>query len=177
MGGVSERDRIITPYRADAWDRALAALGLTSKHPNLTHNMRYGFEIGDMAPVLETFTPPNHPPATEHMDFITDYISEQVRLGRMTGPYSKDRVEEILGAPFISSPLSVIPKAGGKLRLIQDCSHEDEYGMSVNARIDADLFPTEWGTAAKMAEFVSLISFAQKHSGTVFARDRSGGMR
>ncbi|TFK83907.1 hypothetical protein K466DRAFT_463882, partial [Polyporus arcularius HHB13444] len=50
---------------------------------------------------------PNYPAASEHMDFILEYISEQVRLGRMTGPYSKQQVERILGSHFVSSPLTV----------------------------------------------------------------------
>ena len=71
------------------------------------------------------------------------------------GPYSAADVEQILGGPFVSSPLSVVPKAGGKLRLGQDCSHEDGNGVSVNSMIDADMFPTTWGTAAQVAEKVS----------------------
>ena len=77
----------------------------------------------------------------------------------MTGPYSATEVERILQGPFISSPLSVVPKAGGKLRLVQDCSHADADGLSVNGRIDAEMFPTTWGTAARVAELVSSLPF------------------
>lgn len=152
---MSERDRIITPYDADAWDDCLATFGLVGPRPDLTHWMRFGFPLGNLAPILATSTPPNYPAAVQHMAFIREYVDEQVALGRMTGPYSRARVEAILGSPFISSPLSVVPKAQGKLRMVQNCSFGDEYGLSVNGRIDADLYPTRWGTAARVAELVS----------------------
>ena len=118
--------------------------------------MRFGFPLGDLAPILATRAHPNYPAANQHMDFIREYVDEQVALGRMTGPYSRARAEAILGSPFISSPLSVVPKAEGKLRMVQNCSFGDEYGLSVNGRIDADLYPTRWGTAARVAELVSV---------------------
>ena len=117
--------------------------------------MESGFHIGDLAPIRNTVVHQNYPAAAEHADFIQAYVAEQVALGRMSGPYSRADVERILGSPFISSPLSVVPKANGKLRLVQDCSKEDPDGLSVNGRIDADLFPTRWGSAAEVADLVS----------------------
>ena len=108
-----------------------------------------------MTPITHTTILDNYPPARENINFIKEYVAEQVELDRMTGPYSARAVERILGGPFVSSPLSVVPKAGGKLRLVQDCSREDADGLSVNGRIDANDFPTTWGTAAKVAELVS----------------------
>lgn len=75
------------------------------------------------------------------------------------------QVEETLGSHFISSPLSVVPKSGGKLRLIQDCSREDGDGLSVNGRIEADLFPTRWGSASAMGEMVSTLPFSSSSVG------------
>ncbi|GBE79380.1 hypothetical protein SCP_0205780 [Sparassis crispa] len=90
------------------------------------------------------------------MSFIKAYVSEQVSLGRMTGPYMKDQVETILGSHFVSSPLAVVPKAGSKkFRLVQNCSYKDEFGVSVNSQIDSDDFPTKWGTAAQVAEIIA----------------------
>lgn len=91
------------------------------------------------------------------MDFIKEYVSEQVALGRMTGPYSKAQVEHILGSPFVSSPLIVIPKEGSdKFRLIQNFSYKGDQEASINDEIDSDDFPTTWGTAAQVAELVSV---------------------
>ncbi|GBE80622.1 hypothetical protein SCP_0303370 [Sparassis crispa] len=155
LSGVSERERIITPYDADAFESVLHALGLFQCYPFLPRKLRYGFPIGDFAPLLRTFAPPNHSSSAEHIDFIHQYISEQVSLGRMTGPYSQAQVEHILGSYFVSSPLAVVPKAGSKkFRLVQNCSYQDEFGVSVNSQINSDDFPTKWGTAAKVAEII-----------------------
>lgn len=137
----------------------MSALGLAEKHAGLPEAMEIGFHIGDLAPITTTIIHPNYPAANEHMAFIEEYVNEQVALGRMTGPYPRAEVERILGSPFISSPLSVVPKANGKLRLVQDCSKEDEDGLSVNGRINTDLFPTKWGSAAEVAELVSPFFF------------------
>ncbi|GBE80149.1 hypothetical protein SCP_0213520 [Sparassis crispa] len=155
LSGASERERIITPYDADAFESILRTLGLLQRYPFLPRKLRYGFPIGDFAPLLRTFAPSNHSSGSEHIDFIRQYISEQVSLGRMTGPYSQAQVEHILGTFFVSSPLAVVPKAGSKkFRLVQNCSYQDEFGVSVNSQINSDDFPTKWGTAAEVAEII-----------------------
>lgn len=58
-----------------------------------------------------------------------------------------------------------VEKAGepGKFRIVRDLSYENEDGFAVNKFLDADDFPTEWGTAAQVAEIVSpaLVLFAR----------------
>ncbi|GBE88972.1 hypothetical protein SCP_1403800 [Sparassis crispa] len=155
LSGVSERERIITPYDADAFESVLHTLGLFQRYPFLPRKLRYSFPIGDFAPLLRTFAPLNHSSGAEHINFIRQYISEQVSLGCMTGPYSQAQVEHILGSHFVSSPLAVVPKAGSKkFRLVQNCSYQDEFGVSVNSQINSDNFPTKWGTAAEVAEII-----------------------
>lgn len=172
----SARDRVITTYRADAWEAELREWGLWEKYSALPNRLRHGFPIGDMTPLTETFTPENHKGAEEHMDFVENYVSEQVAQGHMTGPYAKEEVEALLGTPFRSSPLSVVEKAGstGKWRLIQNCSFADRHGVSVNDMIDSDEFPTEWGTATEVAEIVSPSpSFAQQRARSVGGTERA----
>lgn len=161
VSGVSERERVITTYRAEGFEEVLRELGLLEQYPLLGARLRFGFPLGDMSPLVRTFTPDNHKAGVEHLDFIQEYLDEQVALGHMTGPYSRERVEEILEGPFRTSPLAVTEKPGSKSgwRLIQNCSFEDEYGVSVNSMIDSDDFPTKWGTAAQVAEVVSLYLF------------------
>ena len=157
LAGASERDRIITPYDADAFEHSLRTLGLLDRYPDLPDRLRHGFPIGDLPPLQQTSCPSNYPSAVENMNFIKQYASEQVALGRMTGPYTRAQVEHILDSPFITSPLSVVEKAGApdKLRLVQDCSHRNAAGISVNMFFDSDDFPTKWGTAAVFADKVS----------------------
>lgn len=157
ISGASERERIITPYDATAFESTLRAHGLLGKYPDLPSRLRYGFPIGDMPRILQTSTPKNHASDPNHLTFIMDYAAEQVALGRMSGPYTRSEVESILKSPFVTSPLSVVDKAGapGKYRLVQNCSYRNELGVSVNMWIDPDDFPTEWGTAAEFAEIVA----------------------
>lgn len=151
-------DRIITPYNADAYEDYLSRFNLTAKYPDLVFNLRNGFPIGDMPPLSRTYTPPNHNSALEHPEVIQDYLSEEVSFGRMSGPFTQAQVQFELGGHFVSCPLGLVEKAGepGKYRIIRDLSYnnkEDNY--SVNSFLDADDFPTEWGTASQVAEIVS----------------------
>lgn len=113
--------------------------------------------MGDMQPLVETFTPENHKAGIEHIEFIREYVDEQVAAGHMTGPYDRQQVRNILGTHFRSSPLAVAEKPNSKSgwRLVQNCSFKDRHGVSVNDMIDSDDFPTKWGTAAQVAELVS----------------------
>lgn len=119
--------------------------------------MRHGFPIGDVPPLTRTYTPKNHKSAEEHPEIIRDYCNEEVKLGRMSGPFSKEETHRIFGGHFASSPLGLVEKSGepGKFRIVRDLSFENEDGFAVNKFLDADDFPTEWGTAAQVAEIVS----------------------
>lgn len=158
VSGASERDRIITPYRADIFESELRRFDLLHKYSSLPDKFRHGFPIGDFDFLQQTFTPKNHSSSIEHMDFVLKYVAEQVSLGRMTGPYTQLQVESILGSKFVSSPVSVVRDVGSsKLRLVQNCSYRGERGVSVNDHINSDNFPTTWGTAAVVAEIVSVL--------------------
>ncbi|KAE8197106.1 hypothetical protein CF328_g3943 [Tilletia controversa] len=65
-------------------------------------------------------------------------------MGRWKGPLSRAEVERLVG-PFQTSPLGIIPKANGDVRLVQDFSwpREGPYA-SINAFIDSDEFITAW---------------------------------
>lgn len=152
------RERIITPYRAEVFESELRRFRLLHLFPDLPDNIRTGFRIGVFPTLPYSCTPPNHKTGLAHMPFITAYIDEQVSLSRMSGPFSQLQLESILGCFFMSSPLSVVTKAGQpeKLRLVQNCSFPSFRGLSVNDFIDSDDYPTTWGTAAKVAQIVSI---------------------
>ncbi|KAG2157554.1 hypothetical protein DEU56DRAFT_699139, partial [Suillus clintonianus] len=62
----------------------------------------------------------NHQSAGDHPDFIASYIQSELAKGRYTGPFSPDRLEQIIGF-FCTGPLGVIPKPGSsKFHLVQD---------------------------------------------------------
>lgn len=159
----SGRERVVTPYRADAFEQRLRKLKLLGKHPLLPARIRGGFPMGKFSPLNKTYVPDNHAKRPEHLAFIRKYISEQVALKRMEGPYDEKTVKSILQSNFMTSPLFVIDKSGspGKFRLVQDCSHKNEDGFSVNDSIESEDYPTEWGNAASIAQIVSVVTLSR----------------
>jgi len=148
---------IMMPYNADAFENLLHKFNLTARYPDLAYNIRNGFPIGNMPILTCLYTPPNHKSALDNPSVIHDYLAEEVSLGRMSGPFSACQVESELGGFFVSCPLGLIEKAGspGKFHTIRDLSyHNKDDGYSVNDNLDADDFPTEWGTASQVAEIV-----------------------
>ena len=81
----------------------------------------------------------------------------------MSGPFTVQQAEQFFGGPFQTAPLAIVPKLGAgpdHWHMVQNLSFRDEFGISVNDLIDSDDFPTTWGTAQIMADWVSiLISF------------------
>jgi hypothetical protein len=87
--------KIVTPYDPDAFEHFLDKHNITS-YPDLTHNLRHGFPLGDMPNLTKTNIIPNHPSIFMHSKAIDEYISEEVVVDRMSGPFSADQVEAIL---------------------------------------------------------------------------------
>ena len=156
----SGRARIVTPYRADVFERRLRALNLLGKHSQLPAHIRGGFPMGKFSPIEKTYVPNNYAKRREHFAFIKEYVREEVSLRRMEGPYDEKRVKSILKSDFITSPLFVKDKAGspGKFRLVRNFSHKNEDGVSVNNAIDLDDYPTEWGNAHSVAQIVGVVA-------------------
>lgn len=153
-------DHIITPYNADAYKDFPSCFNLTEKCPDLIFNLQNGFTIGDMPSFSRTYTPPDHNSALEHPEIIQDYLSKEVSFSHMSGPYTHSQAKHKLSGHFISCPLGLVEKAGepGGYHIIQDLSYnnkEDNY--LVNSFLDANDFPTEWGTASQVAEIVSFV--------------------
>ena len=165
--GSGEKERIITPYRADRFEYYLRKHNLLDKHPKLLEHLRRGFPIGDFPPLPKTYTPPTFPSADKHEDFIRTYLAEEIALGRVSGPFSADKVRALLGGEFVTSPLHVKekPNKPGEFRLIQNFSFEHADGLVVNEFIDPNDYPTRWGTTAMVAEIVSTSSLSTFREG------------
>lgn len=98
----------------------------------------------------------NHASSQLNPSFIDSYIASEQVAGRYSRGYAPDELEQIIG-PFISSPLGLVPKPhSSKFRLIQDLSYprDDPSWASVNAGINADDFPTVWGSFDSTAELI-----------------------
>src|SRR5882762_2974821 len=90
----------------------------------------------------------NHSSSLINPSFISTYIADEQAAGCYSQAFLLSELERIIG-PFHTSPLGLIPKPhSDKLRMIQDMSypHNNPNIASVNADIDANKFPTAWGT-------------------------------
>ncbi|KAJ7722078.1 hypothetical protein DFH07DRAFT_724391, partial [Mycena maculata] len=60
--------------------------------------------MGIHSTLTETYTPPNHTSALAHPSVIDEYINKERSGHRYTGPFSRSRLEQLIG-PFRMSPL------------------------------------------------------------------------
>ena len=145
--------RIRTPLIAEEWKAALENAGILDKYPHIPQFISHGADAG-IAPIHNTFSPPNHPSIASHRTIFNEIVDIEFRKGRYWGPFSKAELECILG-PFQTSPLSLIPKPGkpGKFRLIQNLSYPRNLRgiQSINSSIETDLYPCTWGTFSTVA--------------------------
>lgn len=153
------RNRIVTPYNADAIESLLAQHNLLDQHPDLALKLRSGFPMGDFPPLHQSVIFPNYVSDPAHTAFIDDYFDEEETSGRMSGPFSREEVEAILG-PFQCSPCSVNSQDQGpdlppKLRVVRNLSKGSSVHPSTNDFIDSSKFPTRFGSAAEVAKIIS----------------------
>jgi hypothetical protein len=152
--------KIISPYSAAAFNFFLCKHNILYLYLSLTRNLVSGFPIGFMPEITKTTIIPNHPSCIPFMDDVYNYLSDEVRDGRMSGPFSAAEVESTLRSPFFSSPLlvSVQPQAPGtpdKIRMCKNLSKGTKTVDSVNYHILKASFPTRFDTASRVANIVS----------------------
>ena len=100
---------ISTPYDPNAWDSYLANANLTSKYPNLASKICHGFPIGDPDPSAKTTILPNPTLRPDDPKVICNYLDEETKLGRMTGPFMKEEMDTVVGGvTWVASPFFVV---------------------------------------------------------------------
>ncbi len=141
---------IVTPLKWEVWQGAL--LG----HPDgdfvsyivegLKNGFRIGFGYGVQACKSATR---NMLSAYQHPHVVEEYLDEELRLGRVLGPFEKGEVPHLHISRF-----GVIPKPHkpGKWRLILDLSHPE--GASVNDGIDPQLSTLSYVSVDNIAEAI-----------------------
>ena len=60
-----------------------------------------------MPQLSHTVIIPNNTSCFEHTHAVSEYISKEVVASRMSGPYTRDRVDTILSGPFFTSPFII----------------------------------------------------------------------
>lgn len=148
---------IVTPFIATEWEISLRQANLLNIFEDVPRSIRHGFDMGIHTHPSHTYTPPNHKSALNNPNAVMSHIRKEISCGRYTGPFSRSKLEQLIG-PFRSSPLGVVAKAGTKdeYRLVQDFSYprNDPTHSSVNSEIDMDLFRCDWGTFDAVATIV-----------------------
>ena len=142
----------------------LESLNLLHLYPELPFKLSHGFPIGKMDPILHSTIPRNHPNIKDFHNDIKTYISDELRLGCFSGPFTPSQLFDKIG-PFRSSPFQIVVQPGldgapAKVRVCCNLSHKGISGRSVNDEIDSNDFPTRWGSAELMASVVSAVPFA-----------------
>ena len=138
-----------TPFIPDEWEKLLNAISPFNKFSDVPNSLRLGFDMGVHTPPHYTYTPPNHKSALDFPDHVLSHIHKELSLGRYSGPFSRSRLEFLIG-PFRTSPLGTVPKSHGssERRIIQDLSfpRNDPTLTSVNDQINIEDFRCDWGT-------------------------------
>lgn len=152
---------IVHPYDTDAFNYFFSKHDLTSFYSLLITNLKNGFPLGHMPPLLDTVIFKNHPSTFLHSDVVDKYLTDELDAGRMSGPFSLQHVENILHGAIFCSPLLVSvqiqqPGMPDKLRVCRHLSKGDKNTPSMNSHIHKEDFPTRFDTASRVADIVRL---------------------
>ena len=104
---------IIHPYNATAFEPFLSKHNLSILYPLLVTNLKNGFPLGTMPALTTTVIIPNHPSTAQYPELVEEYLLDEVKAGRMSGPFSRHYVKKALRGPFFSSPLLVSVQTQG----------------------------------------------------------------
>jgi hypothetical protein len=168
----SIRGRIITPYNSHAFEFFLEAFGLKNQFPFLVHRLRFGFSIRAIHGIItKPIIPEINRMNPGDASICRKYLAEEVSAGRMSGPFTREGIEKVVGAVFAASPIHVVKTLDDngeeKRRIVRNISYPGEELVSVNDLVDPSEWPTEWGTAACVENIVSVclrLSFAERIS-------------
>jgi len=143
--------KVSTPYKPDVWQLQLLQAGLFERYSHIPDGMCFDFHL-DFPVITSTQSPPNKESLTEYTKEFCNIIESEIKKGRYIGPLTSSQVQQLIG-PFQSSPISIIPKTGrpGRFRIIQNYSFPHSPNQkfpnpSINSYINADNFPSTWGT-------------------------------
>jgi hypothetical protein len=147
---------IVTPLIASEWEHILIQTNLFDNFHHVPAGIRQGFDMGTHSSPTVSYTPRNHSSALIRPTVIDLHISKELSLKRYTGPFSRSRLEFLIG-PFRTSPLGLVLKPGStdNYRLVQDFSFpRNSDTSSLNSEIDIEKFRCGWGTFNKVVEII-----------------------
>lgn len=140
--------QVTTPINPTKTLTILSYLHIIDNWSHIIEGLINGFDIGLRTLPTTTLIFPNHNSSNIDQEFIRSYIEAEQAAGRYSQPFQPSQLELLIG-PFRTSPIGIVPKPGSsKLRMIQDLSYPRNNPTipSVNSLINADDFPTAWGS-------------------------------
>ena len=131
---------IVTPVNPTILEKLLLASKYDSTETNfLVQGYKKGFNIGYQGPLMRQNTAKNIPfkPGVDNKIDMWNKLMKEVKEGRLAGPFN-----QIPFSNFIQSPIGLVPKSGGKTRLIFHLSFDfpvQEGGKSLNHHTPKDI--------------------------------------
>jgi hypothetical protein len=130
------------------WEKALIENGLMEEYGDVLTDFKLGFDQGIPEHSLQGmrwYTPENHTSADEVKEDILTGISEEIKRGRMFGPFTHEQVAKNFDF-FRSNPLGAVVNGDGKIRPINDLSfpRNNKEVPSVNSFVNKHDFDTTW---------------------------------
>ena len=142
--------REVSPLNFELFEAELTHYPDRVKANFVLQGIKEGFRLGCDKPVILKSARRNKLSAYQHSSVIDTYLANEVRLGRVAGPFDTPPVQDL----HISS-FGVIPKKGqpDKWRLIVDLS--SPLGHSVNDGIDPESWHLQY---IKMDDIIKMVS-------------------
>jgi hypothetical protein len=116
---------IVTPLKADNWERRIKEAGLEAEYGDIPNCIQYSFSHGlDRTQAARTtYIPNNLKSAIDHPEVISAYLEKEQELGRILEAYDPVYLESQIG-PFRCSPVGCLQKDAphGKWRMFNTLS-------------------------------------------------------
>ena len=104
----------MTPLNVDLFEQLLTDEQYNEEEAQfLINGFREGFDIGYTGPMIRKSLSENIPLTVGTKEDLWCKIMKEVKLGRVADPFKTIPYEH-----FIQSPIGLVPKAGGKTRMI-----------------------------------------------------------
>ena len=104
---------------------------------------------------------------------VSDSLQEGIIDGYLTGPYTFEEVEKLLGSEFSINPMNTRPKPNGKLRIIIDASAPHDQDESVPGWIWNPDFPGSSNSTVDVSKFPAKMSSVAKFVRTLYRVGRN----
>ena len=112
-------ENIVTPIRVEVLSNLLHASNYKQEETDfLIDGFSNGFDIGYDGPTIRQSSSANIPLTLGSKEDLWEKITKEVKLQRVAGPF-----DNILFENYIQSPIGLVPKTGGKTRMIFHLSY------------------------------------------------------